>query len=47
MNLQKKKKYGHIDRVIRNYGEERDILFILERSITFLQDYESDWGTKH
>ena len=42
-----KKKYGHIDRVIRNYGEERDILFILERSITFLQDYESDWGTKH
>jgi len=38
---------AHVDRYIRNYGIKNNCLVVANKSYTFLQDYESDWGTKH
>ena len=38
---------SHIDRMIRNYGRNNDCLIVVDKSYTYLQSYESDWGTKH
>ena len=40
-------RLAHIDRLIRNYGKEYDCLVVADKSYTYLQSYESDWGTKH
>lgn len=40
-------RMAHIDRMIRNYGRKNDCLIVADKSYTNLQDYESDWGTKH
>lgn len=42
-----KKRWGHLDRVIRKYGEEKDILYVLPSPIISQMNYKSDWGTKH
>ena len=36
-----------VDRYIRNYGIKNDCLVVADKSYTYLQDYPSDWGTKH
>jgi hypothetical protein len=38
---------AHLDRYIRNYGIKNDCLVVANKSYTYLQDYVSDWGTKH
>jgi len=38
---------AHLDRMIRNYGIKNDCLVVADKSYTYLQDYPSDWGTKH
>ena len=36
-----------LDRYIRNYGLKNNCLVVADKSYIHLQDYPSDWGTKH
>jgi len=39
-------KLAHMDRFIRQYALKNHKLVVSDKSYTFLQDYESDWGTE-